>query len=43
MNLIRITTSIRTVNIWVDGHERDALAAYYRKAGEVVHSVRKVA
>jgi hypothetical protein len=43
MNLIQIATSLRTVRIWVEGHERAALVAYYRAAGEVVHSVYRVA
>ena len=40
MNLVRITTSIRTVNIWVDGYERAAGIAYFRSIGEIVYGYK---
>ena len=42
MNLIHISTSIRSAFVWVDGYERAALATYHRQPGEIIHAVRRI-
>lgn len=42
MNLIHISTNLRSAYIWVNGFERTALVAYRRAKGEVIYSVRRI-
>ena len=42
MNLIMISTSIRTAYIWVNGFERAGGVAYHRSIGEIVYAIQRI-